>query len=157
MNLVLSNTASKWLIIFINFLALILFSFDRITKKIFLFSPTGRDYLIWPNLLELKISKNQNLALGIKLASSWQYLLIFLAIFIIIYFSAKAYRGKKILLIFALTLIFIGAFSNLLDRIYYGYVIDFIDLSFFSVFNLADIYITCGLFLTLFIQFKKSL
>lgn len=146
----------KRLIIFVNFLALVFFSFDRITKKIFLFSPASLDYLILPNLLELKLSKNPNLALGIRLVAFWQYLLIFLAIFVIIYFIIKAYRSKKMLLIFSLTLILVGAFSNLWDRICYGYIIDFINFSFFSVFNLADIYITCGIFLILFSQFKKS-
>lgn len=37
-----------------------------------------------------------------------------------------------------------GAFSNIIDRLYLGCVIDFIDLKFWPVFNLADIYITFG-------------
>jgi hypothetical protein len=37
-----------------------------------------------------------------------------------------------------------GAISNIIDRIYFGCVIDFIDLHFWPVFNLADIYITMG-------------
>ncbi|MFA7319293.1 MAG: signal peptidase II [Parcubacteria group bacterium] len=37
-----------------------------------------------------------------------------------------------------------GAVSNILDRLRFGCVIDFIDLPFWPVFNLADIYITIG-------------
>lgn len=37
-----------------------------------------------------------------------------------------------------------GAMANLVDRYNYGCVIDFIDLNFFPVFNLADIFITIG-------------
>ncbi len=46
----------------------------------------------------------------------------------------------------ALSLMLGGAFSNMLDRIFYGYVVDFINLGFinFPVFNIADIGITCG-------------
>lgn len=43
-----------------------------------------------------------------------------------------------------LLLIIAGAISNLTDRVLFGCVIDFIDLKFWPVFNLADIYITIG-------------
>jgi signal peptidase II len=46
-----------------------------------------------------------------------------------------------------LGLIFIlsGAASNMIDRTVQGCVIDFIDLKFWPVFNLADTYITIGI------------
>jgi len=37
-----------------------------------------------------------------------------------------------------------GAVGNLLDRLHYGYVIDFIDIGFWPIFNLADISIVIG-------------
>ena len=37
-----------------------------------------------------------------------------------------------------------GAAGNLLDRLRLGHVIDFIDLHFWPVFNIADIAITCA-------------
>jgi signal peptidase II len=43
-----------------------------------------------------------------------------------------------------LTMIFSGAFSNMIDRIRLGCVVDYIDLKFWPVFNLADVYITVG-------------
>lgn len=46
---------------------------------------------------------------------------------------------------FFLSLIIGGAFGNLLDRISFGKVIDFIDFKYWwTVFNLADIFITFG-------------
>jgi len=49
----------------------------------------------------------------------------------------------------ALTLLFAGAFGNAIDRIFRGYVVDFISTSFmeFPVFNIADISIVFGAFL----------
>jgi lipoprotein signal peptidase len=44
----------------------------------------------------------------------------------------------------ALILIFSGGISNIIDRLQFGCVIDFIDLKFWPIFNLADIYITIG-------------
>lgn len=48
---------------------------------------------------------------------------------------------------YPLILILSGAISNLIDRLYYGCVIDFINLKVWPVFNLADIFICVGVFL----------
>lgn len=45
----------------------------------------------------------------------------------------------------ALGLVFAGAVGNLIDRIYLGYVVDFIDLTYWPVFNIADSSVTVGL------------
>ena len=37
-----------------------------------------------------------------------------------------------------------GAAGNCIDRIFRGYVVDFIDLSYWPVFNIADIAVVCG-------------
>ncbi len=59
----------------------------------------------------------------------------------------------------ALSLVLGGAIGNLIDRFYYGYVIDFIDLYYknyhWPVFNVADSAICLGAFL-LFIDFAKK-
>lgn len=44
-------------------------------------------------------------------------------------------------------LILAGAVGNLIDRVRLGYVIDFINLQIWPVFNFADIYITLAVFL----------
>jgi signal peptidase II len=37
-----------------------------------------------------------------------------------------------------------GAIGNLIDRLHYGYVVDFIDIGFWPIFNLADVSIVSG-------------
>ena len=58
----------------------------------------------------------------------------------------------------ALSLILGGALGNLIDRIVYGYVVDFLqfhwDEHYFPAFNLADSAITCGAFLLIFDSFR---
>ncbi|MCX5681683.1 MAG: signal peptidase II, partial [Candidatus Omnitrophica bacterium] len=49
--------------------------------------------------------------------------------------------------VFAFSLIIGGAFGNLIDRLQFGYVIDFIDFRIWPVFNIADSAITVGAFL----------
>jgi len=53
-----------------------------------------------------------------------------------------------------------GAVGNLLDRVVYGYVIDFLDFHIFSyhfpIFNLADTFIVIGILLLLMISLKEE-
>jgi signal peptidase II len=67
----------------------------------------------------------------------------------------KRIRDDQKLVFFALSLIFSGAFGNLIDRIRYGEVIDFLDIFWKSyhwpAFNVADSAITIGVTL-LFIE-----
>lgn len=60
----------------------------------------------------------------------------------------------------AFSLLYSGIVGNLIDRIFYGYVIDFLDFNImnydFPVFNLADICIVIGIFLIAIAIFKKE-
>jgi len=49
----------------------------------------------------------------------------------------------------SLAIILGGALGNLFDRVFRGYVIDYIDVRYFSVFNFADIMINAGVGLIL--------
>lgn len=71
--------------------------------------------------------------------------IVILALIIYI-FSGKV--KSKITLV-SLTMIIAGGIGNLIDRIFRGYVVDFIEVQFtdFAVFNFADILVTCGAFL----------
>jgi signal peptidase II len=67
-----------------------------------------------------------------------------------------AYRGSLISRL-SLTFVLAGALGNIYDRIFYGYVVDFIDIFVGSyhwpAFNIADSSITFGICLWLFTQF----
>jgi signal peptidase II len=57
-------------------------------------------------------------------------------------------HGEQKLFCFAMAMILGGALGNLIDRVAYGYVVDFLDFYWgvyhFPAFNLADSAITCG-------------
>lgn len=69
-----------------------------------------------------------------------------IVVFLIVYYllKNKVYWVEK----YSLLLIISGAVGNLIDRIMYGYVIDFLDFVIFGydfpVFNIADSFITIG-------------
>lgn len=54
------------------------------------------------------------------------------------------------------TMIFLGALSNIFDRLTYGYVIDYLDLRYFTVFNLADLMISGGALLLIIKTIRKK-
>jgi len=73
----------------------------------------------------------------------WISIMVFLA-----YFLVKRIKTQKAISINqdSIFIIFIvsGAFSNVVDRLKFGCVIDFIDFEFWPVFNLADVFIVLG-------------
>jgi len=74
---------------------------------------------------------------------------------ILIYVLANRKRGK-VFLLFSLSLIAAGGIGNLIDRIRFGYVVDFLDFQVWPVFNVADIAVTLGcLFVCLHVFFSQ--
>jgi signal peptidase II len=53
-------------------------------------------------------------------------------------------RGAASLPLAALVLVTAGAVGNYLDRVFRGYVVDFVHLKHWPVFNVADVYVTLG-------------
>jgi signal peptidase II len=84
---------------------------------------------------------NKNLAFGIKIPDLLFWIFSAGVITVLIYLL---YKKRFIYNTLCLMLILSGAFSNMIDRYYFGCVIDFIDLKFWPVFNLADVFITVG-------------
>lgn len=95
---------------------------------------------------------NKNIAWNIPIAPAIFYFIwtAIIAALVSMFFKTKS-PSQKVLLIF----IFSGAISNMIDRIRLGCVVDYIDLKFWPVFNLADVYITAGA-IFLFVIFLKS-
>lgn len=104
---------------------------------------------------------NEGIAFGIKMPAFIFWIIGVGLIVIIISPFVKGGLGgihnKNFLIHNSLFLILItaGALSNLIDRLRFGCVIDFIDLKFWPVFNVADIFITVGAGLLLYTVFRK--
>ena len=78
--------------------------------------------------------------------------------FIVIYLVYLLYKINKIhyVSIISLSFIIAGAIANLIDRIRYGYVIDFLDFHLFGyhwpAFNVADSTIVIGVMMIIFLK-----
>ena len=115
-----------------------------------------------PKVLEFAYLHNDGAAMGMLAGSRW-YLIGFTAILLIACIGYLIFgKQKSIILQLALALIVGGGIGNLIDRIYLGYVIDFVrfPISWFSYsFNIADcaVCIGCGfLILDLLLDLKRT-
>lgn len=72
-----------------------------------------------------------------------------------ILFIFKFKKRSSNLFFFAVMLIFLGGLSNFYDRIFLGFVVDYLKIPFFPfVFNFSDIMITVGCIFTLWFLIK---
>jgi signal peptidase II len=126
------------------FLVLILILFDRAIKSILIkFPPEATLFVLVPNFLEIKTLINTGIAFG--LFKEFSYFFFWLNLLVIIYLFYLFCFEKKGIYFFPLALILSGAISNLIDRMLYGGVLDYIDFKFWPVFNLADAFISIGI------------
>lgn len=128
--------------IFIIIIGLIL---DRLTKiyatNNFINNPTKGP------LINLTYLENRGAAFGILQNKRIFFLLITVAIVLyLLYHFYKTYQTNPKILNIGLAMIISGALGNFYDRLMNGYVVDFIEFSFFNfpVFNIADIFVTLG-------------
>ncbi|MCH5300239.1 MAG: signal peptidase II [Ruminococcus sp.] len=115
-----------------------------------------------PNLFSLTYVENKGAAFGIMSNMRWVFIVFTLIVIaVLIYIVIKNKIKSKLFIISAILLIG-GGIGNLIDRIFYGYVIDYLSLSFFSpVCNFADYCITFGtvllvIYLIFFSNFFKD-
>lgn len=135
-------------IVGLNIVVVFLFLADRFLKLFFQKNPAvsyGGDF--FSGFLSFNFYTNTGVAFGLKLNQQFLMLLILVILIFLAWLLVKEYKRKNLLAIFSLTLILTGALSNMLDRVRFGYVIDYIDVKWFTVFNLADAMITIGVFI----------
>lgn len=81
-------------------------------------------------------------------------LLVTLLLSCIVFLTIRKKAGK--FEIICLIAIFLGALSNLIDRLTLGFVIDYLELRGVSAFNLADVMISLASFSFIVHSFKRS-
>lgn len=127
-------------------IAAVIVVLDQISKVLVVANiPLGGYVEAIPGLFHLTHIHNTGAAFSM-LSGQRTFFLIITAIFLfaVIFCAVKKILSKPYLVILAV--ITGGAIGNLIDRILYGYVIDMIAVDFmnFAIFNVADIFVTCG-------------
>jgi len=123
----------------------VLILFDRLTKLWALNSlALGQPRPLIGNAIRLTRVHNIGGAFGIFPGSGTLFVVVSALIALVIIGLLLSRRLESWLLRLGLSVVLAGAIGNLIDRVAYGYVLDFFELRGFPVFNLADSCVTVG-------------
>ncbi|MFO3716242.1 signal peptidase II [Anaerococcus cruorum] len=132
---------------------------DRLTKTYAINNLIENPYN--GTLFNFTYLENRGAAFGILQDRKIFFIILTLVIVCaLVYYFLKNYRTNNKILNIALAMIISGAIGNFYDRLFQGYVVDFIEFAFvnFPVFNIADIFVTVGsiLLIIYMIFFEES-
>lgn len=135
-------------------LALVVIVIDQITKAWIL---NGLDLMevgrveVWPPIFNFSFVLNDGVSFGLFGGGAARWALSVFSIVVALALAWWATRADRKLLTFAIGLVMGGAIGNVIDRIRFGGVVDFLDFSgtglFPWIFNIADSAITIGVIL----------
>ena len=142
-------------------LAVILVLADQLTKFLVVENIALYESLkVIPGLFNFTYVKNTGAAFSILSDHTWILSIVSVLFCVgIVWWFLKTKPQSKLLSV-AATFIFAGALGNAIDRVFRGYVVDFIETAFmdFPVFNVADVLVCtgAGLFLLYELFFNKE-
>lgn len=120
---------------------------DQLTKLWVSGSLVGKGVVeIIPGIIGFRYVENTGAAFSIFASNTLMLTIISAVLIIFLTYLIWRYRKGHKMLNISLALIIAGAIGNLIDRVFAGYVVDFIEFRFvnFAVFNVADICVTIG-------------
>jgi len=161
------NTKQKQTILIYGTIALVVI-LDQISKYIIkstMYLYESVEFL--GNFFKITYIENPGMAFGIQMGNKFWFTFFSIVAAVIVLIYLIRLSNERFLFRFALALIMGGAIGNLVDRLFAGRVIDFLDVEFFDisipafnflfisfpgyaltrwpVFNIADSAVTCGM------------
>jgi len=140
------------------FIAILIFILDQLSKSLLeIYFQLNESVVVIKNFFSITIAHNTGGAWSILDNHSYLFVVFsLLALVILFRFMFHFKKNARNRLAFAFTIA--GIVSNLADRIFLGYVRDFLDFTLFGydypIFNLADVAIVVGVLLLIFAILK---
>lgn len=118
---------------------------DQLAKFIaFVIMPVGTATIpLIKNFLHITYIQNTGAAFGLFKGGGILLMIVAVAVILVILFLYKRIPRRYPILLFA-SFILGGTISNLIDRLFLGFVRDFIDFRIWPAFNIADACLTIG-------------
>ena len=137
----------------------IILVFDQIIKYLIdKFIVLNTENVIIKNFFSIYYLRNTGAAFSILENNSFLLTIFSLTIMLFFYFSIRKEKNLNGILILSYGFIFGGILGNLIDRLFRGFVVDYLSFNifgyYFPVFNLADIFIVIGIFILIINTFK---
>lgn len=124
---------------------------DQVSKYLVVqYLPKEAQIKVIPYLFNFTYVENRGAAWGMMANSRWIFIVISSLAVVLLAALLLYFAKSKKLFVASLVLIFAGGIGNMIDRIFNGFVVDFIQFDFwqsFPVFNVADSYVTIGGFM----------
>ena len=130
--------------------AIIIF-LDQITKFIVIKLYSENSFEIIKNIFYIDLTQNTGIAFSLNSGNLKNILISGLILFFIIRFLFTQKKYLNIMTLTTLDLVIAGGISNLIDRIFRGGVIDFISISEFPIFNIADVFVVIRMVIICFL------
>ena len=105
------------------------------------------------NIFHITLTNNYGASFGILQGYGWAFIWLAVIIlgFILFYWDKIKTNAEKVFI----ALIAGGIIGNLIDRIAFGYVIDYLDFQIWPVFNIADSAMTIGVIVLIYLISKE--
>ncbi len=111
--------------------------------------------ILLDQITKFLFNKVINYGAAFNILEGYTTLLIIISFIVLIICTYYYIINKDKRVKFGLTFLISGIIGNLIDRVYLGYVRDFIDFNIFPIFNLADIFNVIGVILIIYFSLKK--
>jgi len=122
-------------------LALDIVLLDQVTKWLMIGTPPID---IWPPYVSLHYAENTGIAFSMPLEGLLQQTITVGLIALLVVLVIRYATWKKPFMHYAMMLVIGGAIGNAIDRLFRGYVIDFLQVGSFPIFNVADSAVCLG-------------
>lgn len=120
---------------------------DQLTKWLAVIYLQGEpSFPLWREVLHFTYVENTGMAFGMLKDHRWVFMVFSTVSIIALLVYLFRFRPKSRWMQIPMAMIVGGGIGNMIDRIFLGYVIDFIDFTLidFAVFNIADSFVCVG-------------
>lgn len=130
------------------FMIVVIVIIDQVTKYFAVNYLCGKPAIQFiKGFVEFVYAENTGVAFSMLSGGRWFFtILTFIVVIACLVYMYKGKAQKNLWLYWSLGVVISGAIGNLIDRVRFGYVVDFINPTFvdFAVFNIADCAVTLG-------------
>ena len=131
---------------------------DQITKSIVLRNlAPDQSMVAIPHVLWWTFVENTHGAFGLFGNSAVLLIVMAFVVLAIFWFAFRDAARESLLIRIAFGAIVGGAMGNIIDRVHHHYVVDFIDLHWWPVFNIADSCISVGVAVLVLASLKRDM
>lgn len=128
--------------------SLLIVALDQFTKQLVVKNMSLYDeYSLIPRFFSLNYVRNKGAGLGILSGARWIFMIVTAVVIVTVIVLLILNYFKSRLADVALIFILAGGIGNMIDRIMYGEVVDFLQFQiklFDFIFNVADVFVTFG-------------